>query len=122
MDVFEPHGARMDAALDLLADGQALVFSGVHFRLVHPDLLECAVESTWQHSSVTEHTARADLASAHRTLDYLRAESPRFRALTAGRRVVASVFFGYGMGMVDICSESNGQFQWTPGYSPGRDD
>jgi hypothetical protein len=116
MEVFEAHGARMDNALELFATGQSFVFSGVHFRLVPPDVLECAVESSWQVPNLTEDTARADLASAYRTLEYLRRESPRFGSLTAGRRVVASLFFGYGMGMVDVCSESGGEFRWTPGF------
>jgi hypothetical protein len=116
MEVFDPWGVRMEAALDLFSDGQLLTFSGVDFRLVGADVLECSVESSWQLAGVTEAAARNDLASAHRTLEYLRQASPRFSALASGRKVRSVLFSGYGMGSVDICSETDGKITWAAGF------
>jgi hypothetical protein len=120
MEVFETTGGRMDAALDLLASGQSLAFSGIEFRLVGPDAVECSVESTWQIENVTEATARADIASAYRTMQYLQVTSQRFRELTHGRRVQTVLFHGYGMGGVNLCTESGGALTWTAGLPKHR--
>ena len=120
MEVFEPSGTRMEAALELFASGESFTFSGVDFRLLGLDVLECSVETSWLLGNVTEATAREDIASVRRTFDYLSKESPRFPKLTCGRTSSTVVFSGYGMGSVEVCSEFEGAIKWAAGFpKPG---
>jgi hypothetical protein len=116
MEISEFAGSRYTAAMELFAEGRSLVFAGVGFQLVPPDMLVCRVESSWQQDSITEERARADLASAHRTLEHLQEFAPGFSALIASRHPLVVLFAGYGMGGIEICTEARGPIAWKPGF------
>jgi hypothetical protein len=116
MDISDFTGSRFTTAMELFAEGQSLVFAGVGFRLVPPDILECRVESSWQQDSITEERARADLTSAHRTIEHLQESAPGFSELIASRHPLVVLFAGYGMGGIEICTEVRGCISWKPGF------
>jgi len=87
VDVDEPSGPRFDAAIQLFAEGEPLVFDQVAFQL-DAGVLQCSAFSSYRAENASPVSVRADHARAVETLAHLRSASARFRELTEGREVV----------------------------------
>ena len=116
MKINQTSGKRFAVALELLAEGSAISYSGVSFQVIASNVLVRRVESSWQPERVDAQRALEDLASADRAMDFLCKVSEEFRELVIGRRIETVLFVGYGMGGVDICIESEGVIHWEQGF------
>lgn len=114
MRVEEDSGPRFDAALDLFAEGEPLLFNQVSFQL-EGGVLRCAALSSYQAANASPVSVQKDYARAVETLEHLRRSSARFRELTEGREIAWQVDDDYGMGSIEIARVEDGRVIWARG-------
>ena len=114
MNIDEPAGPRFEAALDLFAEGEPLVFNQVAFEL-REGVLRCEALSTWQPAATSAALVKRDHARAVETFEHLREVNPRFRELTTGRDLTWHVIDDYGKGSVEIAQIIGDKVVWVRG-------
>ncbi len=113
--VDEPQGQRFTVGLELLREGELIVLCGMGVRLVESEL-EIQVRSTGP-ASITEATARRDLAFAVRTLSWVEKISPSFRALAADRVRRYLLIDDYHTGAIGLGEFRGRELRWYPSFS-----
>ena len=112
LKVDEATGPRWSLALELLAQGETVIFDGVSLTLI-PDALRVLVQTTWEMSRVTPENAREDIARGERVVASLLRSSNEFRELVGSRSIEYHAIDDYGMGAGWLAELRNGEFRWT---------
>lgn len=111
MKVDDPEDPRFDTALELFEEEGTLEFLNLYLDR-RAGQLAVSVESSWSIENIDRERATKDLERAHANIDALEQSSPRFARAVSGcsRRFV--LFYGYGMGSVEICEETSQGLRW----------
>lgn len=110
-----PVGTRFEIGLDLLSEGQPIVYHGARLLLTNEELM-VEVPSSRDMASVTERTARSDFDWAQAMLAELAEQSDRFRQLVDGRHTLMTLIHDYGTGSVTICNYEGDAIRWQQGF------
>lgn len=79
-------GDRFDLAMELLAQGEFVIYRDVRLHIGRDGSLECAKPSSWQPENMTEERALEDLATVESVLGELKT-SAKFSQVISGRAV-----------------------------------
>ena len=123
LTVEEASGQRWKAALEILAEGGYIVWRGIGLTLrAHIDRgrsrigprLFVRVFTALEPAEVSPARAEAELRRAQGELEELKAESPEFASLVAGRPLSYELLHDYGMGAVLLAtwSEDGFEYRW----------
>lgn len=94
----EPTGERWELALQLLHEGQPVVWRHLCLR-PEPEALLVQASSAW-HRDVTEERAREDLVRARELFSGLVASDDRFREVIGTRAIRYELVIDYGNGAI----------------------
>ena len=119
LSVDETAGQRWELALDLLRQGETVIFRGVDLTLRQRVLVVLA-QITWR-TRPSAALAREDIARAECVVGGLLDESPEFRALVGQRSIEYHAVDDPGMGPVSLGELVDGMFTWR-GMPTGRGD
>ena len=118
MEILEPHGQRLEVALELLREGRSFfTFNGVRFSLSSGGLLVVAIESSyWPPDNMNEQTALSDLQRAKSVADYLARENPSFDAIYRKHPPLFILlnYYGHG-GEMEAARLVDGEVVWAKG-------
>ena len=111
MQVDDTDDPRFEIAVEVLEEQGTMQFCNLYLDR-RSGRLEVGVESSWSLENTDRERAAEDLRQAHANIDSLERFSVRFARAIAGlpRRFV--LFYGYGMGGVDICEETAEGLRW----------
>lgn len=110
-----PVGRRFEIGLDLLSEGQPIVYQGARLMLTNEQLM-IEVPSSRDVAAVAEGTARNDFDWAQAMLAELAEHSDRFRQLVDGRHTLITLIHDYGTGSVAICNYEGDAIRWQEGF------
>lgn len=108
----EMTGPRWSLALELLTQGETVIFDGVSLTLI-PGTLQVLVQTTWELSRVTPENARVDIARGERVVSTLLRSSREFSELVGARTIEYHAIDAYGMGAIWLAELRDGEFRWT---------
>src|SRR6185436_16432094 len=111
MQVDDPEGPRFELALDLLRDSGWMSFRDLYIS-IREGRLDVRLESSWSPDQTDPERATRDISRARQNIQALRQVSARFASLTDGLPERFALFYGYGMGEVEICEEVDGEIRW----------
>jgi len=112
LKVDEATGPRWSLALELLAQGETVIFDGISLT-VTPETLLVLVQTTWEMSRVTPENAREDIARGERVVSALLGSSEQFKRLVGVRAIEYHAIDDYGMGAGWLAELRDGEFRWT---------
>jgi hypothetical protein len=111
MHVDDPEGPRFEMALDLLRESGWMSFRDLYIS-TREGRLDVRLESSWAPDQTDQERAVRDITRARQNIHALRQTSPRFASLTHGLPQRFALFYGYGMGEVEICEDIDGEIHW----------
>ena len=114
LNITEFRGPRFELAVEQANRGASLNFDRVSVRLVE-NHVECAVNSQWKPSNLTDQRAWEDFEHAKHTFQRLSSESETFARMVEGRLTEYSIIFDYGTGCVELCRLTDGMLNWADG-------
>jgi hypothetical protein len=97
-----PTDSRLDFALALLREGQAVGYRGVALQL-RQGSLDCCCEATWRRDALTRERALSDFVAMRERVEELRATSAAFASVVDGAALSLSLVEDYGTGVVELC-------------------
>jgi hypothetical protein len=89
------------------------------FSLDHNGTVRCTVDSSWASPAITAETVRTDLAEGQQVFEELSARSQAFRSAVQSRKVYYELIEDYGTGSILICSLTETELTWAPGFPRG---
>ena len=113
MKVTEVGTQRFDVALELMLEGQALLFNEIYFSIRGSSELSVAVCSSKDRPNITQDSASADIERGIHTLDYLRSNSGSFAAIAKDREPKFSLCLDYGTGAVELARLVDNAIVWN---------
>ena len=111
MKVEAPQDSRFDLALEVFEEHGTMQFRDLYLDRRRGEL-EVSLESSWSIENTTRERADIDLQRARQNIEALREASPRFAQLVRGLNQRIVLFYGYGMGGVNICEETASGVRW----------
>jgi len=107
----DPDDSRFELALDLLRESGEMSFRDLYVS-TREGRLDVRLESSWSPDQTDASRAARDISRARQNIQALREVSPRFAAIVEGIPVRIALFYGYGMGAIDLCEEVDGNLRW----------
>jgi hypothetical protein len=105
---------RIESAIILLEDGHPFKVGDLTFGCINENNFSVTGWTLCNDlKNLTKHKALIELNETKILFNQMKSVSPALTNFIKDRQIQYSLGFDYGMGAIEICSETNGNIKWT---------
>jgi len=113
MEIYEVNGKRFEVALQILREGQNVIFENTIIKLINKKQVNFTIFSSSLHfENVSKKNALEDLENGKTKIKNILNYSQQLSDLLSDKEFIYSLNFDTGQAAIRICEELNGNIKW----------
>lgn len=113
MEIYELEGKRFEIALQLLQEGEYILYENIGIKLIDNKQVNFIIPSScWQLENITKNNALDDLENAKTKIKNMLSNSKELSDLLSNKEFVYLLNYDTGKAGIEICEERNEKIKW----------